>query len=84
MLLLTIKGQYREREISRYFLIQRRSKRVKVGARKGRGVGLCEEEISDLGSLRWLSRRRGHGGSDNPETWFVPAALAGELSWGLS
>lgn len=55
-----------------------------MGACKGRGVGLWEEEGAALGSLRWLSRRRGHRGSDSAEARFVPAALAGELSRGLS
>lgn len=49
MLLLTIKGQSREREISHYFLIQRHSQRVKAwGHAKAEGWGCGRRRVLPL------------------------------------
>lgn len=49
MLLLTIKGQSREREISHYFLIQRHSQRVKAwGHAKAEGWGCGRRRVLTL------------------------------------
>lgn len=50
-----------------------------MGACEGRGWGCGRRELLTLDHSDGCQ-----GGSENAEAWFVPAAPAGEPSWGLS
>lgn len=76
MLLLTIKGQSREREISRYFLIQRRSQRVKAwGRAKAEGWGCGRRKVLTL------DHSDGHQGGEGTEEVTVQKPGLCPLPW---